>query len=678
MNFRDQASLAVTIGALLVSGCGGSSDQAAAHNTASAGIASTPPVLVSPATPAPDAGAAKATVQMAVRFPSDEASAAWIGDVDSIQVHFYQASVADWGQAQQIRNVYLECQEAGTGINSSACDDIAADSLKGDLAGTLTLTSDGSTGYLDLDPGYYRVEAAFMDASGALRETSVSYASLGSGAHTLRLKGMSADWQFDAAVTPVLLGGTSAMALEADWDPVTEGVQSPLQVMGLVGRQLTGIQLPSAAANWPAERDLLNMSYGQQAALQAGLMDDELSTDEVDNSSWFLPILTVADSDSGTEDSLNIQFAANEEMDASATFADTDAIEYEQFDLESAPAFLRQSYVSGYNSVELDLGGRSVSFVRTYISAVDGEVLGYSGAGAELLFGVPSTASGPVYEMTNLQPGTDRYWGTDGWTAAPTMSIATIDTDISADNAWLDVFVGLQGTVNQVVDGSHIAGYLIEHLYQFEARSVDGNSDLAPTPTAYLDASLNAIAQAEGLVAQPAADSGCSSYSNASASSFSNEYLWDDSTQRWVAGTFNSLLQNNSIMNEIDARIADLRAAQLQYAPGGASENADVYAIYESVIHDHDVTYRETVLAMADFNGDGVASLFEEGVYIAEGVTPACWLTSETVDGLTYYGMDCYDITAVPTAPSLATSVSGSVCVQPFTATASALVPVSQ
>lgn len=610
-----------------------------------------------------------AVINFAVKFPASEASAAWVGDASSVVVNFYATDAANWDEVQSLHGTWQACNEFDG--ETSACDEVAATSLKGGKVSSITLTPDEATGYLNLEPGSYRVEAGFLDADNHLRETSVSYATFPSGAHTVRLTGLSAIWTLDTPVALVLMSSSAAADVEADWDPEVDGDQSPAQAMGLVDGALTSFKLPTAATL--ELNDVFADEFGAEASMQAGLMTVTAPTEDAANRTYFVPTLAVTTVASDVTEATG-SWNSSTSVAYDASYDGEGAVLSEVFTSSTHPAFLRQSYDGSSNTSSLTLGGRSVHVGRTYISSSTAAVLNSSGSGAELLLGVPSTGSAePAYQLTSLSSDSARYWSDGGFVASPGMTVATINTELTPGSSWLDLFLSLQGQANSISGGTSISGYLIEHVYKYETTQVTASYEEAPTPVLYLDASLNAIAQAAGLTASAAADEVCQSYSNETETSFSNQYRWDETNQRWVAGTFNSLLLEGGIMTDLDSRIANLREDQAAYAPGAANENADVYAAYSSVINEFDVDYRNMVLTMADLNDDGVASLFEDGAYILENVEPSCRVDEETVDGLVYFRLTCREITPVTTVASEITSISGNICVQPFTATASAL-----
>jgi len=81
-------------------------------------------------------------------------------------------------------------------------------------------------------------------------------------------------------------------------------------------------------------------------------------------------------------------------------------------------------------------------------------------------------------------------------------------------------------------------------------------------------------------------------------------------------------------------------------------------------------------LLKADLNGDGKATLFEEGVFITSGNQEAdCELTSRLSDDgtTTILGMDCERVDVASTDRTSVMEQNGAVCVQPFTLRASQL-----
>jgi len=253
-------------------------------------------------------------------------------------------------------------------------------------------------------------------------------------------------------------------------------------------------------------------------------------------------------------------------------------------------------------------------------------------------------------------------------TPSDDLVIATIGQTEALTDSWLDVFIALQGTVNSVVGGDEIGGYLIEHLYAYTSTNQGATDEDAQEPALYLDASLNEIAVQEGLMAS-AADATCQSYGSDSDShrsaGYSTQYQWDAVNQQWIAGTYNHLISGADILREIDAEIEAAEENRDLSDPGSGNYNA-----WQAYIDSIESTFRQEVLLKADLNGDGVASLFEEGVYITSGSDEQdCVLTR--IDG--NLGMDCEQVDVTATERTTITEQNGNICVHPFTLRASQL-----
>lgn len=654
IRLRNSKAALIALAGLLISACDGGSQPSDTEQTTN-----------NQAAMSEDQSTEKAVISLTVKFPEPEVTPAWVGDAQSIQVRFYGTDATSWANAGALQANWLACESNEIQV---PCNDISDDSLKGDLLGSIDLTTDNSTGYLNLDPGQYRVEATFLDSDSNPRETSVSYANLPSGAHSIRLSGLSAQWTLETPLAIQMLNSDAMFTLNSDWDPQVAGNQLPIDALGLTNGTVLAFSLPAASKLTLANE--FSNAYGSDAALQAGLMQSATPEKDEDNQTYFVPIINQLSV--GLESFTSIpSWISETETDKDATYQDAAATRVNTFTRYTEPAFLRQGYDGSTNTSELSLGGQKIEATETYTNNSTDLDVSRTGTGAELLLGVASTAAEDAYSITKLTQKTDRYWKDGGFVDSDNLVVATIKTDRDPDTSWLDVFLSLQGSATSMTDGSTIQGYLIEHAYTWATTTAGALEEGAGSPTPYLDASLNAIAKAEGLVATASADEICGSYENKTSTEFSNQYRWDEDNQQWVAGTLNTLLLEGNIMTRIDERIASLKENQAYYAPGAELENADTYDAYQSVIDLHDANFREMVLSMSDMNQDGVASLFEDGVYM-RGSEPACWLIEEEDDdGYLTYQMKCLEITVADTIVSEVTEISGNICVQSFTATAS-------
>lgn len=605
-----------------------------------------------------------AQIRVGVRFPEAEANAAWLGDTTTVNIQFYATDdIDDWVSASAVVKSYETCQLDSYPDSASLspdCSTLADTMLKGNPEAELSLTRDSSTGYLDVDPGSYRVEARFVRSDNSLNETSVSYVELDAGAHTLSLKGLAASWTLASPITLQLLGSSD---LEADWDPTTAGNQSPVEALGLTGG-LLGIHLPSAQTyDNQVNTDQLDL-MGTEFAVQAGKLDASTVSGD-DLSMLFQPVLRM--SVAGGEDLSGPLFRSD--VTAYDSTVDATAVTTNQsYAVVSKPALLRQQYGDSGNQTLLDLGGRYVSFDRVNLDSSTLALVNTTRNRAELQWGIASTDVESPYELLEFSEENSEYWDqTSSQWVTPTddLVIATIAKSATLTDSWLDVFIALQGSGNTVSGGNEIGGYLIEHLYTYTSTSQAADGDDAQIPTPYLDASLNAIAVQEGLVAA-AAEASCQSYSSHKRAGYSTQYLWDADNQQWIAGSYNYLISGDAnIMREIDQEIAAAESNRDLSDPG-----SDNYNAWQGYIDSIESTFRQEVLLKADLNGDGEASLFETGVYITSGSdTPDCVLTRN--DGR--LGMDCERIDVETSERTTVTEQNGNICVHPFTLTASQL-----
>jgi hypothetical protein len=315
-------------------------------------------------------------------------------------------------------------------------------------------------------------------------------------------------------------------------------------------------------------------------------------------------------------------------------------------------AFLNQEYTADGDRYGLSLGG-----LRTTVGHHDEAEQMFNYHYSYLEFGVQEASEAEEdskpYHISWYPEYT--YWDPDTNSSVKyeNLTIASISSHFQTGEDWQAIFLSLQGNQNQITDGKTITGSLME-IISSHSNDLETNNQTAMKPTPYLDASLNAIAVEAGLLAAPA--SNCQTFEN-THTNLSNEYLWDEDNQRWVAGTFNRLvgLDNYAALQQIQREREDVN----QYYTG---------EVAEAMLANLDAVEVE-LLDLADLNKDGTATLFEEGVFIDNNMGfPNCNLREnwDSDLGRMVYSLDCNEFTVTDTISGWSQTETTTLCVQPF------------
>ncbi|OLQ91321.1 hypothetical protein BIY21_13280 [Vibrio ponticus] len=648
--FRLSKLSACLVAASLLAGCNSESDQA---STGSESVNAVAP----------------AKVTLGAKFPQSEVDAAWIGDSQEIQVSFYNTEyIGSVDEAEQAVDGLEACLEYNyepeiddnylhyVGDQELTCSELQSVGTRGIIATTAYLNAAAPTTGVELNPGKYRVEAAFYDAESNLQETSVSYVTLGEGSHSLKLRGVEATW---TATTPLNLQLLNT-ASQVDWDWTQDGVQTAAEALGITGA-IKGIHLPTALT-YPAplaessnkNTNQLEISdYEVRAVLGITPEQAEYATwspsdlEAFQLSSLYQPIFRIVD--------------GNDEFNLLPRIEDTDVIfenggpwPYTGWNrLYTELGYLLQEYAAEGDQYGLSLGAL---FVGT--TTFDETTQAVTNHFSHIRFGLYDVEESELGNWYNLDhyynPG---YWDGNAWAEYQDMEIAYISFYSESGDHWHNVFNDLQGQRLELQDGSTIVGSLIEvqgsYSWGYEASR---GEPIAPTP--YLDASLNEIAVEAGLVSRPAEDN-CHTFEYGSTS-FSNQYLWDEVNQRWVAGSFNELVAEGGVFSDIE--LERERIINGQY---DSDEE-------KALILDRLAIVEDEITTVADFNGDGVLELFEAGAYVEN--SQYCSFSggwSEQTEEYEYT-VDC-NVSAAPTVTPWTHSEDVTMCVQPVTLTASQL-----
>ncbi len=662
----------------------------------------------------PVAEAQSAQVKLGVKFPQSEVGAAWIGSVTMVEVRFFKNDyVGTLDEAEDFIDGTMNCHRNDhhddmgddkpddpmnddsmaddsmddeptaasnrdghdghrtfmIGEQEVDCDEADDNLLAQRFAREVELNTSSPTTTVDLIPGKYRVEAEFYTEDDTLRETSVSYVTLGEGTHSIALRGIAATWTAETPLELMLLNKASSF----DWDPGTDGTQTPADVLGLSGN-LLGLHLPSLY-NYPEGLPTDMRAMADLTDLYHPLIQTRGDFDE-GTAALYVPVWRVA-TDSGEKD-VHPDFGM-EEMET-----DTGRIEY---GTEVSLAALWQEYDGSKNNSYPELGFRAAVVEEMGESISTGQY-------AVLEFGAPAMASSES-ETRRYQYGEHSYQYWDHETQQTVMTdlrIAEIRTEIESDE-WAALFFDvLNAKANQVVDGSTITGFMIEAI------EMETGSETTAMPAAYLDASLNEIAEQQGLIAQPSAE--CNT-TTGSEVEYSNQYLWDEENMRWVAGTINQLAEGqggnyaytydserDNMLEQVQflqGRINELSEEISRREAAGETQDQYQFLIDERTGHEATLgvvngnlqtldTINTTYQSTADYNNDGTADIFEVGVYLEKPWEAKCDLNIEYGNNFDRtYTLNCENTDTMTTVKAWQQARNIEMCVTEFTLKASEL-----
>ncbi|MBE4582221.1 hypothetical protein [Vibrio navarrensis] len=635
-----------------------------------------------------------ASVKLAAKFPAPEAGASWIGSASEIEVDFYRNQyVGSLSEAEDMLDAYHFCQEENyksenqnqtvmVGDEELECYELPNNGMKERFAVAASLSASSPTASVNLMPGKYRVEAQFYDAQGGLRETSVSYVTFTEGEHQVALKGVSATW---TAQTPIALSLLN-QAHEKDWDPETEGVQTPAEAMGLTGNIL-GLHLPSLFGYSGPLGEELELDDGEIGILTGNMTNAKASA------ALLVPVWRIQDGTGETD--LHPQ-ANQDDYDMGYMVEPGEVVEH--LYRHDTIAGLYQQYAAGENSAFIELGTKEIEIFSSDWSDEEQESPSRMFWNASVLMGVAHVSADEDEEvernawyMRNIT-----YWDADIGqnvdTGIQVLDVGTWQEQNNYEKTFLDV---LQGSANSFVGGNTINGFFIEVVEK------GTESDGAEVPAQYLDASLNEVAVQAGLLAK--ASESCHELTNKEVS-FSNQYRWDEENSRWVAGTINEVLRNaygdiyptfNSYRSGHQSQI-DMNNLNISYyqaeidsaLANGASE-ADVQWLEDLITslqnrNTLELTAIEDLNTLeaefnsnVDLNEDGTATLFEDGVFYAEGYSSGyCYVSSQwnSEQQINSYSLNCEGVSeAVTEVMAYTTTTTATMCIQPFTLEASEL-----
>ncbi|WP_143698128.1 hypothetical protein [Vibrio sp. qd031] len=592
-----------------------------------------------------------ATLNVGVKFPEPDVSAAWIGsDIATVEVKFFRNKfVGSLDEAEDTVDIYNDkdedysCETAFIGDQEVDCYEIWGGSVREkELVGSqVSLNADEKAQdgtvrtSVDLAPGKYRIEAHFIDHSGNLLETSVSYATLDSGNHTVSLRGASATWTVEGS--PLELQLLNQAQLDTDWNPLEEGIQTPAEAMNITGA-IEGVHLPSFSNFSGDDGNWRHDEYSSQVL--TGL-------DYANMASVLVPVLRL-DNNGTKSDSYPV---------SELEWEDTENL-WSEFEISTSFAGHFQEYVDNTNNSLISLGSRSV-----YFNEWDGET--GNSKYAELLLGTPRgeyNGDEDVYrDLYYLQENYSYYDSVNGTMVYTDLTIADIYTDVETDSMAELFFVTLGGESNAFIDGSTITGHLIE-IVEEGAETQD-----RAIPAALLSESLEQMAANAGLIATSSNANNCSTTSDNAEFWFSNQYRWDEDNQQWVAGMINPLITGNYNGSNILLDIS-WRKEDLNYLINNEPDNVDYPVSLENLLDAESEFY-----ALADLNGDGSSDLFEDGAFIDEQWQVSCSLNVSYNGNIEEFNVECTGLDVKTDVPSYQWSSEVTMCAQPFTLKASNL-----
>ncbi|MBE4586797.1 hypothetical protein BOO29_17995 [Vibrio navarrensis] len=635
-----------------------------------------------------------ASVKLAAKFPAPEAGASWIGSASEIEVDFYRNQyVGSLSEAEDMLDAYHFCQEENyksenqnqtvmVGDEELECYELPNNGMKERFAVAASLSASSPTASVNLMPGKYRVEAQFYDAQGGLRETSVSYVTFTEGEHQVALKGVSATW---SAQTPIALSLLN-QEHEKDWDPDTDGVQTPAEALGLTGNIL-GLHLPSLFGYSGPLGEELELDDGEIGILTGNMTNAKASA------ALLVPVWRIQDGTGETD--LHPQ-ANQDDYDMGYMVEPGEVVEH--LYRHDTIAGLYQQYAAGENSAFIELGTKEIEIFSSDWSDEEQDSPSRTFWNASVLMGVAHVSADEDEEvernawyMRNIT-----YWDADIGqnvdTGIQVLDVGTWQEQNNYEKTFLDV---LQGSANAFVGGNTINGFFIEVVEK------GTESDGAEMPAQYLDASLNEVAVQAGLLAK--ASESCHELTNKEVS-FSNQYRWDEENSRWVAGTTNEVLLNaysnlyptfNSYrsghQNEIDMNNLNISyyQAEIDSALANGASEADVQWLEDLITSlqnrntlelaaiDDLNTLEAEFNSNVDLNEDGTATLFEDGVFYAEGYSSGyCYVSSQwnSEQQINSYSLNCEGVSeAVTEVMAYTTTTTATMCIQPFTLEASEL-----
>ncbi|MBN8104258.1 hypothetical protein [Vibrio vulnificus] len=636
-----------------------------------------------------------ASVTLAAKFPTPEVGASWIGSASDIEVDFYRNQyVGSLSEAEEMLEAHRFCDDDSAkaayqnesvmvGTEELACYELPMNGLKERFAVAASLSASSPTASVNLMPGKYRVEAKFLDAQGVLRETSVSYVTFTEGEHQVALKGVAATW---TAQTPIALSLLNQVH-EKDWDPETEGVQTPAQAMGITGNIL-GLHLPSLYGYSGNLGEKVDLDDGDAGVLTGNEFNAKASA------ALLAPVWRIQD---GAGESDLHPYANNQSGDYSGGMVEPGQV-VEQIYRQDSIAGLFQQYAAGENSALIELGTKEMELISLDWSDANQSSPIRTFWNATVLMGVAHVSGDGdgqternSWDMENISYY-DASSGQPIDTGIQVLHVNTWQEQNNYEKTFLDV---LSGSANSFVGGNTINGFFIEVLEQ--GSTANGTT----TPARYLDASLNEIAVQAGLLAR--ASESCSDLTNQDVS-FSNQYSWDEANSRWVAGAINTLLLNGysylysqfdnyraNHQGAIDMNTQNINNIQMQIdfdLANGATES-DVQGMRDQInallaanaaqqgaidqLNDLEAQYND----YADLNEDGTLDLFEEGVFYADGISAYCNLQSDwnPDSQINSYSLSCEGVseTAVTEVMTYTTTRNATMCIQPFTLSASEL-----
>lgn len=706
--------------ALSISGCDNSN-----NNTQSDAVGSSSSNSV--ADNMAEANTDKARVKLAVKFPQADARAAWADDSKSIEVSFFNTqTVGSIAQAYETLN--KACGTDDGYYNECYSDN---DSLSGQFATSVFMDTGSPSAYVDLLPGKYRIEAKFSNAQGKHQETSVSYVTLSKGEHSLKLRGLEATWTATEQLNLQLLNRSDAF----DWDPDSEGAQSAAAAMGITGA-IKGLHLPTVLTYPDGYLRANNGDQGQAdnkaALINAGVTNSGQLNKE-SQATAFQPVLRIANTVGG-ESNLLPRFLSTSQENFDEQDYFTGASGYWN---ETEVATLQQEYSSEGDNAALNLGGYSMGYWN-----YDNDTMTSIEDSAYLILGIGSLDSGAgkaqysiLYrndwdgqnageQLTIARIQTDNE--ASNWQQLFVDLQATPNKVVDGSTISGYLIEAKAHTIRDEVDGLEGAGKDVQPVSFLEAALFDiaATEGLVAQGAAENNCSTQEISGVE-YSNDYLWDEAQLGWVAGTYNTFLSENgllaeieeriageteVRDDAQSELDASQGELAVYDNEIVAIVEAQMADVtiteeRNAELQTTLDEIASNSqltiydynDNWELYndredalwpvtdalENVASANDALtqlaqLKADALATADLNGDGEATIFEEGVYLATGSLYG-WINQsdswdETTDQYnTSYYLELNDFVIKETVKATSFSGEQTICVQPFTLKASQL-----
>lgn len=527
--------------AFLVTGCGGGGSSDPLSSATSAEVV------------------APASVNISAVFPESAQAAAIDANAQSIAVVFYPSEAGSIEEAKMVAMDTIDCLQEE--YNYMNWDCLPHD---GEPLGEPSILTAGSPSVaLELIPGKYRV-VAYQFATATPTDTDIpisassSFATLTQGAHSLELNMVHASWDAATSVSLQLLNQpvTDDTGAVIDLDPNTAGDQTAADLLELTDQPIVGLHLVGMPT-FEAEVDAIFNSGSSTAT--AAFEEFPVNAEDPEDAmydlidywlgeSLHIPVLRQSTSTPGTE--TVAWWWDDPTMGGYCNIAQSQTETGELcVERDMSPSRLLQDYTpTSGNMNAIDLGEVWASYDQWNFDGTSFEVESAIFTAPFLLETPDITTDGTTVSLTWAGGDQEAHVFTD---EVETLSgFETLNLLNFSDGSGSTEFPDDANRVDQVdapsvTGGTTITGTLIEFQIQFSEEQVASEvptvpGDITPNePTTAIMATQAAVAA--GLMAQPAATANgdnCSTLTEMFSGAFS-QYIWDETTSSWAAGTRN-------------------------------------------------------------------------------------------------------------------------------------------